>query len=80
MTIPRRLAWATTAAVILAAAILSAQQGTLTPAEQQRRKDLEAKLQDIAVVERRVMIPMKDGVRLATDIYRPKNARFARAS
>ena len=74
MTIPRRLAWATTASVILAAAILSAQQGTLTPAEQQRRKDLEAKLQDIAVVERRVMIPMKDGVRLATDIYRPKNA------
>ena len=40
----------------------------------QRRRDLEAKLQDIAVVERRVMIPMKDGVRLATDIYRPKNA------
>jgi predicted acyl esterase len=74
MIIPRRLAWATTASVILAAAILSAQQGTLTPAEQQRRKDLEAKLQDIAVVERRVMIPMKDGVRLATDIYRPKNA------
>ncbi len=42
MTIPRRLAWATTVAVILAAAILSAQQGTLTPAEQQRRSDLEA--------------------------------------
>ena len=70
----RRLTWATAAAVMLAAAILPAQQGTLTPAEQQRRKDLEAKLQTIAVVERRVMIPMKDGVRLATDIYRPKNA------
>ena len=44
------------------AAVPSAQQ-TLTPAEQQRRKDLEAKLHDIAVVERRVMMPMKDGVR-----------------
>ena len=55
-------------------AVLPAQQGTLTSAEQQRRRDLEAKLQDIAVVERRVMIPMKDGVRLATDIYRPKKA------
>ena len=54
--------------------VLSAQQGTLTPAEMQRRRDLEAELQQIAVVERRVMIPMKDGVRLATDIYRPKNA------
>jgi len=43
MNIPRRLAWATTAAIIVAAALLSAQQGTLTPAEQQRRKDLEAK-------------------------------------
>jgi predicted acyl esterase len=58
---------------LLPFALPSAQQATLTPAEQQRRKDLEAELQDIAVVERRVMIPMKDGVRLATDIYRPKN-------
>ncbi|MGE3277143.1 MAG: CocE/NonD family hydrolase [Vicinamibacterales bacterium] len=38
----------------------------------QRRRDLEARLQEIAVVQRRVMIPMKDGVRLATDIYYPK--------
>ena len=74
MRIIRRLTWATLAAVMLATSLLPAQQGTLTPADQQRRKDLEAKLQDIAVVERRVMIPMKDGVRLATDIYRPKKA------
>ena len=59
---------------LLPLALPSAQQATLTPSEQQRRKDLEAELQDIAVVERRVMIPMKDGVRLATDIYRPKSA------
>ena len=70
----QRFAVGLTAAVVLATALLPAQQATLTPAEQQRRRDLEAKLQDIAVVERRVMIPMKDGVRLATDIYRPKNA------
>ena len=62
-----------TAALVLCIAVLPAQQGTLTPAEQQRRKDLEAELQSIAIVERRVMIPMKDGVRLATDIYRPRN-------
>jgi predicted acyl esterase len=80
MTITRRLAWATTVAIILAGSFLPAQQGTLTPAEQQRRKDLEAKLQDIAVVERRVMIPMKDGVRLVTDIYRPKSASNSRGT
>src|SRR5688572_4746043 len=59
---------------ILNSALPGAQQATLTPAEVQRRRELEAELQQIAHVERRVMIPMKDGVRLATDIYRPKNA------
>ncbi|MGH9202642.1 MAG: CocE/NonD family hydrolase, partial [Vicinamibacterales bacterium] len=62
------------ATVIAASAVMPAQQGTLSPAEQQRRIDLEHELQSLAVVERRVMIPMKDGVRLATDVYRPKNA------
>ncbi len=73
MTLLCRLTVAVTIGLALATAVLPAQQGTLTPAEQQRRTDLEAELQNIAIVERRVMIPMKDGVRLATDIYRPKN-------
>jgi putative CocE/NonD family hydrolase len=30
------------------------------------------KLAEIAVIDQKVMIPMRDGVRLATDIYRPK--------
>ena len=30
-------------------------------------------MQSLAVVDRKVMMPMRDGVRLATDIYRPKN-------
>ena len=74
MTTFRRFAVALTVAFALFTSVLPAQQVTLTPAETQRRRDLEARLQEIAVVERRVMIPMKDGVRLATDIYRPKNA------
>jgi predicted acyl esterase len=57
----------------VAIALLPAQQGALSAADQQRRVALEKELQDLAIVERRVMIPMKDGVRLATDIYRPKN-------
>ena len=71
---PRYPLWLAFVAVVLFTPVVPAQQATMAPAEMQRRRDLEAKLQDIAVVERRVMIPMKDGVRLATDIYRPKRA------
>tara|TARA_R110002051_G_scaffold257435_6_gene316456 strand:- start:339 stop:2228 length:1890 start_codon:yes stop_codon:yes gene_type:complete len=34
--------------------------------------DMLQKLQEIAVVDQKVMMPMRDGIRLATDIYRPK--------
>ncbi len=74
MTRTPRFALALGLALTFATALVPAQQGTLTPTEQQLRKDLEAELHDLAIVERRVMIPMKDGVRLATDIYRPRNA------
>ena len=77
MTPLRRFSIALTVAMAIATAVVPAQQGTLSPAEQQRRKDLEAELQDLAIVERRVMIPMKDGVRLATAIYRPKTPSTA---
>jgi len=70
----RRFVLAFVVASLTAAAWLPAQQPGLSPAEQQRRKDLERELQSIAVVERKVMMPMRDGVRLATDIYRPKDA------
>jgi predicted acyl esterase len=70
-----RLALIVTLSLSVASALLSAQpQSTLTPAEIQRRHDLERELNEIAIVERKVMMPMRDGVRLATDIYRPKNA------
>ena len=60
--------------VVSFTALVPAQQGGLSPADTQRRVDLENELQSIAIVERKVMMPMRDGVRLATDIYRPKNA------
>ena len=34
--------------------------------------DIWEKLSEIAVVDQKVMMPMRDGVRLCTDIYRPK--------
>ena len=43
------------------------------PEELQRRRDIEAELQSIAIVERKLMIPMRDGTRIATDVYRPKD-------
>src|SRR5262245_59756458 len=59
--------------VVSFTALVPAQQSALSPAAQQRRFDLENELQSIAIVERKVMMPMRDGVRQATDIYRPKN-------
>ncbi|TJY33354.1 CocE/NonD family hydrolase [Pontimicrobium aquaticum] len=38
----------------------------------QAQGDILEKLKDIAIVDQKVMMPMRDGVRLATDIYRPK--------
>ena len=53
--------------------LLAQRGGGLTPEQTARRWDIEKQLQSIAVVERKVMMPMRDGVRLATDIYRPKD-------
>ena len=47
----QRMLVAVLVACITAATWLSAQQGTLTPGEQQRRHDLEDELQSIATVE-----------------------------
>ena len=38
----------------------------------QAQQDILEKLNEIAIVDQKVMMPMRDGVRLATDIYRPK--------
>lgn len=34
---------------------------------------LTARLEALAVVEKQMMVPMRDGIRLSTDVYRPKN-------
>lgn len=38
-----------------------------------RRNAIEAELQSVATVYRKVMVPMRDGKRMAADIYRPKD-------
>jgi putative CocE/NonD family hydrolase len=61
-------------AAALAGTVGLAQRGGMSPDQIARRLAAERELQDIAVVDRKVMMPMRDGVRLATDIYRPKGA------
>ncbi|MEJ1221861.1 CocE/NonD family hydrolase [Sediminicola sp. 1XM1-17] len=38
----------------------------------QAQNDVLDKLNEIAIIDQKVMMPMRDGIRLATDIYRPK--------
>lgn len=43
----------------------------LLQAHAQSGEEVYKKLQAIAVIDQKVMMPMRDGIRLATDIYRP---------
>lgn len=38
----------------------------------QAQQDFLAELEEIAIIDQKVMMPMRDGIRLATDIYRPR--------
>ena len=55
--------------VLVCAAVVA----NLRPAAAQ--EELEA-LEAIAIIEQKIMVPMRDGVRLATDVYRPKTAEL----
>ena len=63
--------------LVLIAGPVAAQQTTLTPEQKAtiaKRIETEQQLEDIAVVDRKVMVKMRDGKRMAADVYRPKNA------
>ncbi len=34
--------------------------------------DVSPKIEDIAIIDQKIMVEMRDGIRLATDVYRPK--------
>jgi putative CocE/NonD family hydrolase len=71
----RRFGFALAAALVCASVIVPAQRGgQMTDEQRERRWSLEKELHAIADVHRKVMMPMRDGVRLATDVYVPKNA------
>jgi hypothetical protein len=48
-------------------------RGAANPELLARRHAIEQELQSIAIVERKLMIPMRDGKRMAADVYRPKD-------
>src|SRR5580765_1066642 len=50
-----------------------AQRAGLTPEQIAQRNQREEELQSVAVVDRKVMVPMRDGKRMAADVYRPKD-------
>ncbi len=57
------------------ASLVQAQQRTpLTPDAIAKRSAAEKELESIAVIDRKVMVPMADGKHVAADIYRPKDA------
>jgi len=68
----RSFALVGTVIVLLASSF--AQQPSAGDAELRvRRNAIEAELQSIAVVQRKVMVTMRDGRRMQADIYRPKD-------
>ena len=76
-----RLPWSPLAALVFAAALAvapspsHAQPGGAVTAEQRAQREQQLReLDRVAIVERKVMIPMRDGVRLQADIYRPRDA------
>ena len=73
-----RLLFVALIAALGAAPVVHGQQNALTAEQRQKRIDTENELEQLAVIERKVMLPMPDGVRLATDIYVPKTAGVAK--
>ena len=63
------------AGIVAAVFTAPAQQTNLATAQLvAARNATEKELESIAIIERKVMVPMRDGKRMATDIYRPKDA------
>ena len=68
-TIPK-LIYAASLLLVVAAPALAQ---NLTEDEKTARWALENELQSIAIVERKLMISMRDGIRIPVDVYRPRD-------
>ncbi len=62
-----------TLSLLLIAAIAFAQPPSPNAQLAATRKSQEKELESVAIIERKVMVPMRDGKRMAADVYRPKD-------
>ncbi len=69
----RNLLFAAAVGTIAAASLLAQPRGQMTDSVKAVRWAVEKELESLAIIERKVMIPMRDGVRIAADIYHPKD-------
>jgi putative CocE/NonD family hydrolase len=67
-------------ALALGVSPAAAQRPTgLTPDQRAQRERTEQELESLAIVQRKVMVPMRDGARMAADVYVPRDAPRAPA-
>jgi uncharacterized protein len=59
--------------VVISVRTMPAQTPAADPVLVAKRNAIEKELEAIAVIDRKVMVPMRDGKRMAADIYRPKD-------
>src|SRR5262249_688103 len=59
--------------LLAAAAVFAQGRGAPTKEQVAARSATEKELESIAIIERKIMVPMRDGKRMATDVYRPKD-------
>ena len=69
------IAFIAAAGVALAASPSFAQRGGAANQDslRARRWEIEKELESVAIIDRKVMIKMRDGIRIPADIYRPKD-------
>ncbi len=69
-----RIAVVAVVSLFVASLSVAQQRGDQLAAEvKAKRVETEKQLESIAIIERKLMVPMRDGKRMATDVYRPKD-------
>jgi len=71
--ITRALMFALAASIAATVSGLAQRGAPMTDAAKAERWQIENELASLAIIDRKAMIPMRDGVRIPADIYRPKD-------
>ena len=71
--IVRALMLAAAAGTAATSPLMAQTRAPLTESEKAKRWEVENEIASLAIIERKLMIPMRDGVRIAADVYHPKD-------